>query len=838
MGNKYVDNAYRDIVYKHPRWEDTAREYEKGFAKALEEETFVKEATRGALTKLSNMLNSYYGVRRFQEEHPEECKKGDFSALYDFAGGREEGNVAVGEVLEESFLSAGLEAPFRNRAILPDGEEWENEEEEAAAHLGNQRMLDSLINGDGKNHLEMQMRLLSAGFIQSGGDTQEEIDGIRSYKQMMTRLTPGDRRLMELSGYSFGKEKPVKKRGNFVSRFLAGIGRTLKSAFSGKKPEQDSRKETESRIYGLTPENVELLYRQAEGVQKTEEGQNGRTTAEGMLQKAGVNGTVMRMLAAYRMIGAGKSELLYFRLALIGWLCSKGDVSLYEVLNSSRLAGVTGYEDLSDAVAMYRSVDPLSPEEIRMYAPKGEFPQETIYKLMVREAGLTRKKRIDQKNEKLREENAGYDVEKVYAEIEQLEGEIAKKEEELEKHLADAGIGEDRMEKLLAADEASLSPLEKAIRDTYTKMEEKISELEDEREAKKKETLSKGFDRWYDFSNANLFENSVFGISEDVEKDEKGVEIPKELHTLDLDANELALNIYTTSAFKIMNESQKYGEGLIRQKYRHRKLLGKLFHVNTDASFREATEEELDDEGLVDQVFEVLRLSNRIVQDALDENAALGLDGEPEETAEMSDGEQETEKKNGTDITYRGGKSASEFSSQGAVYETKSLTSTSRASCVAENFYNQSTTGYMDVPFKDYSDGIYDKCSIVEFHIDKRSGRYVDEISQYRGEKELLLPAGVRFKVAKPLREMFYDPGEKKLKEIGNREEAEKIRRGEEPSPGYAKYRLRKVATLELDSNRQTKFTSKRYLEKRRKREKKQLELLERAEAYKALKAQ
>lgn len=854
MGKAYADNAYREIVYRHPQWEKTAREYEQGFAKSVATDPVVKESARGALTKLSNMLNTYYGVQKFKEEHPEECKNGDFSALYDFAGTNAgEGKVKVGEVLEKSLLRGASGSaptdPLRDRVSLLDGA---GKTEIAAAHQENQSILESAINGEGENQFDLQMRLLQNGLMRNDAEAGQGMDKGRSYERMMRQLTPADKKLMGMTGFAFrDKEEAVKpsdgeKRGNFVSRFLTGIGNVLKSAFRGEKAEETSAKELDQRIYGLTAERADLLFRY-EAEQKKQlgtqgDGQKGETvTAEGMLRTVGVSGTVARMLSAYRLMGAGKSDLLYLRLALIGWMCAEGSGSLYEILNGSRLAGVAGYEDLSDAVAMYRSVDPLSPEEIRLYAPNGEFPHETIYKLMVRDVGTARKNRIDQKFAQLRRENGVYDVKTAYDEIDKLEEKLAKTKEDFATQ-----YNLEEMKKLMGTAKDALSPCDKNKLDLYLEDEKQIEQTEDAIQAKKEETISKGFDRWYDYSDLNLFDNSVFDISQNDETDESGVKIPGEMNTQNINANKLSFNIYTTSAFKIMNESQKYGEWGVRLKYGYRKLLKKLFHVKTDNSFRNATSEELDDAGLVDQVFETLRLTNRIAQDALDENAALGLgkvdnEQEEDEMEEVLIEGQEPENKNGesgTDITYRGGKSVSEFSSQDAVYETKSLTSTTKAPSVAEGFYNMSTTGAPYIPFEDYSDGLYDKCSIAEFHIDRRSGVDVSEISQYGGEQELLLPAGVRFRVAKPLREMFYDPEEKSLKEIGNREEAEKIRKGEEPSPEYEDYRLRKVVTLELVSNRNTKFTSKEYLEKRKKREKKREELLNRAEAFERLKLQ
>ena len=107
-------------------------------------------------------------------------------------------------------------------------------------------------------------------------------------------------------------------------------------------------------------------------------------TAEGMLQTAGPSGTTLRMLGAYRLLGAGKTDLLNFRLALIAWMVSSRDHSIYEILKGSHNAGVKGREDLSEAANMYRTIDPLFEDLIREeFAPNRRFPHETIYLKMV-----------------------------------------------------------------------------------------------------------------------------------------------------------------------------------------------------------------------------------------------------------------------------------------------------------------------------------------------------------------------------------------------------------------------------------------------------------------------
>jgi len=137
--------------------------------------------------------------------------------------------------------------------------------------------------------------------------------------------------------------------------------------------------------HGLNLSNREGAHGRKDGRLQWKEGHafykpKKEITAEGMLQTAGPSGTTLRMMGAYKLLGASKEELLHFRLALIAWMTSSKDHSLYEILVGSRNAGVVGREDLTEAAKMYQTIDPLTIDEIRDLSPKKELPHETIYK--------------------------------------------------------------------------------------------------------------------------------------------------------------------------------------------------------------------------------------------------------------------------------------------------------------------------------------------------------------------------------------------------------------------------------------------------------------------------
>ena len=99
----------------------------------------------------------------------------------------------------------------------------------------------------------------------------------------------------------------------------------------------------------------------------------------------------MGMMAAYKMLGATPEKLLAFRLALIGWMGSSQDNSLYEILYGSHLVGVKGKEDLSEAARMYMAVDPLTVEQLRREAAiDNEFPHERVFNKMLKRIAARR----------------------------------------------------------------------------------------------------------------------------------------------------------------------------------------------------------------------------------------------------------------------------------------------------------------------------------------------------------------------------------------------------------------------------------------------------------------
>ncbi|MDE5590592.1 MAG: hypothetical protein K2J60_15875, partial [Acetatifactor sp.] len=432
-------------------------------------------------------------------------------------------------------------------------------------------------------------------------------------------------------------------RGNLLTRFFQGIHRAWVAAISSKftrktRSEKDRRDnrlgEAHYNRLGLELSEREKANGMKDGKLQWQEGRawyemRKQVNAEGMLQTAGPSGTTLRMLGAYKLMGASLKELLYFRLALIAWMVTSKDHSLYEIMIGSQNAGITGKEDLSESATMYMTVDPIPVEVLRHeFAPGGEFPHERVYKTMLIELSKKRK------------ENA------------QKKGIVNAERKEL------------------------------GLEETY-----------------------------------NLFDDS-FILSPNVKRN---------------DAQELALNIYTTGAYLIMNRGQKYGSGISRRAlYDEDKEgydeNGKKITLQA-RKYEQAFRGELKDSKIKNSIFNLIRISSRMAQDALEER------GESESTAYGGEGSE-------TRVVYRGQRLTGDLKAgRNADITLKSLTSSSKNYSRAWEFYVKSAM----------KEGL-ENAVMVEYKMHGKGAVDITDLSKYMREEEVLIPANTKFKVVNPLR--------------------------------------------------------------------------------------
>lgn len=431
MGD-FTKDAYQ-IIYQHPDWQSTAQDYEDQFAANLYQASYVQQAASTALTRLSNVLTTYYQVKRLDTDEAR-----GLAAVGEVAEEVSGRSPADWRVLEETLLrrNSGEGAGQIGRWELGDyASELDLERLEAqesyplfqpdADQLNWENIAGVLEDGN----LREQMTMLYNGMFLNGGMTKEEIAESRSLKNLLLNVTEEDQERMNERGaqsnirfdllremghyekkedlfdtYSMardlkrGKDR-LKGRGSALTRWASGIKRAFRAAFSSVFTR---KKKKESERIGLGREHYEELgmglseREMANGLDeqgnlKWKEGQayyrmDTPVTAEGMLQTAGPSGTTLRMMGAYKLLGASKNELMFFRLALIAWMVGSRDHSLYEVLQGSHNAGIKGDEDLSEAANMYRTVDPLEEGLIRdTLTSEGYFPHEIIFMQMMDE---------------------------------------------------------------------------------------------------------------------------------------------------------------------------------------------------------------------------------------------------------------------------------------------------------------------------------------------------------------------------------------------------------------------------------------------------------------------
>ena len=96
---------------------------------------------------------------------------------------------------------------------------------------------------------------------------------------------------------------------------------------------------------------------------------------------AGTSEIAIRLLSKYReQVSSDEKDLLNFRLVLMACMLPERDHSLYEILQGSHEVGVIGYENLSTADTMDKTIDPLGEDKVRKEVCKDQkFPYERAW---------------------------------------------------------------------------------------------------------------------------------------------------------------------------------------------------------------------------------------------------------------------------------------------------------------------------------------------------------------------------------------------------------------------------------------------------------------------------
>lgn len=717
MGEHYTKQAYEEI-YKHSSWQAEAKNYEENLAVTLFHSSYTKNAVKTALSKISRILTTYYG------ENGKELKMGDeevvktSAPIMDVAQnkfGIQNGDIPINKTLVEALMQSRKDnsGAGQVRKVMAgdergNGTQYNREQ----AEQRNEEILNEVINGDG--NLREQMTLLYNGMFINGGKTAKEIhDGV-SFKGVLQRMKEADQNKKQQLGidyellngleqfqkgedvfdtYSLARdlekrEEERQGKGNRLTRWWRGMKRALDATLFNRFRRIEN---TEKRGLGMEHyENLKIAPSKRErafAVMQNEEGQKQiawkegaayyhpakERTAEGMLQTAGSSGTTLRMLGAYRLMGASQKELLEFRLALIAWMVSSHDHSLYEILKGSHNAGVKGTEDLQEAATMYTNIDPLDTELLREnVAKEHEFPHEIVYKKMLNELY----------NARAAKEGVNISAEEMAVQSEPLLKEIREREAELRQY-------QDTLQSLGDWESPGVALAAEPI------LEEMLQ---------KSEELKKPYERMIFYERFALYQGDHFSKI-------RGVDATK------MKAQDLAINIYTTSAYRAMNGGMSFSSRIARSRLRETR------------GYKNAQRREYKDDKLLERIADLVQISARMAQDALEEQSSSNQRKQLSAGMKSHDG-----------WLFRGEKgNGSKYKEQGREFVTDTLGSFSTDLVRAMDFYR-----------KKAEEAGPDNAVLIAYQINNDNVVDISDISNYEYEKEVLIPKGTRFKVEKP----------------------------------------------------------------------------------------
>ncbi|MCD8068000.1 MAG: hypothetical protein LUE87_03770 [Lachnospiraceae bacterium] len=863
MGAGFNKEAYK-AIYQHPTWEPTADRYEVEFAANLYKAPYVKQAASTALTRLSRMLNAYYGSKKGNDG---ENALQDAGAIAQVAGDMTGQRVEITDILQEALLPRGDSSrgagQIGSYTAALDSLNIDNGILRRMAQDRDRDNLDQVINGDG--NLREKMTLLYNGMFINGGKNKEEIQNSRSLKNMLVNIDEDSQSASEeLGGVSLNllgemrqrkkkgdifdtyyiardlkrKEDKLEGKGSSFGRYLSGVWRGMKAAFSSTFTRRTKRPEERQGLgleyyqqLGLDLSDRERSNALIGDQLRWQEGtawyeMKQRVNADGMLQTAGPSGSTLRMLGAYKLMGASFKELMEFRLALIAWMVTSKDHSLYEILVGSHNAGVKGGEDLTEPATMYMTVDPLPVDVLRQeFAPQHQFPHEMVYKTMLNELRDERAvKTIDRNVEAMQDpkvQDKVQDNDYLKDHLQELKDALAGLREKrkgvsqklnngpnnirkntigLANQLARKGvIGQDFANECRRASNEDI--IDRGIYEYLAGMA-KGGDSEDETKAKnlmlmaseylsakngvesidridqdikvfeeqqkyvqglldshREQLFSMGFDT-AEGNNFTLYGKSYSGVMKNIGDD-----------AMNADAQDIALNIYTTGAYLAMTRSQKYLAAFGKRALSDERV--NQSWKTGFGSYEYSSSLEMQDKETADRIFQMIQISSRMAQDALVERGQTVIDEQDQEAepaAENPAAQEEAQPQGrrrrggnaaGTNaeqqqpeqislagkqaymgVTYRGGRLTGGFqASRGTRTTIGSMMSSSKFISKAAEYYLKSRDKNGD-----------DNSVLIEYEMTGKGSVDISGVSKVQKEGEVLIPASTTFAIVDEVR--------------------------------------------------------------------------------------
>ena len=200
-------------------------------------------------------------------------------------------------------------------------------------------------------------------------------------------------------------------------------------------------------------------------------------------------------------------------------------------------------------------------------------------------------------------------------------------------------------------------------------------------------------------------------------------------------AQDIALNIYTTGAFLAMTRGQKYWEGFARKALRDDRV--DQYKQTGFGSYEFSSGSEIADEEVADSIFKMIRISSRMSQDALEER------GQNEGgQADTGAGINMEGKSAYVGSTFRGGRLTGGFkASAGSTITINSMMSSSKRIAKAAQYFKKSQDKEGE-----------DNAVLIEYSMTGKGAVDISGVSKVQNEAEVLIPANTEFKVVTELR--------------------------------------------------------------------------------------
>lgn len=683
----YVKDAYKKI-YQHPKWKEEARGYEMRLSVALYKNPYVNQAAHDALRRVSEVLTAYYSDKEGEGsqtnrklDSAEELsagveqlsgEKSDTSIQNQAAGQAEAARDAKEQQDAKEASETAGQGPIAVNSILTRAFLHQDPQSAGQVDTGREEdrpaLVDAVLNQDG--NLRERMTMFYNAALYNAGRGEPQVSRSVTLKRLFGEITDKEAKsnpalkgldmktIKSLQGgdvYSTARMSDIVGKKSLFSRISALKGFTSRVRRTTPKKSQPNGltyQHYEEHGIGLSEREAAVAAPVVDGKRQDLSWREGgffskvdkkskwikERRAKGFQFITGPSGTTMRLLGSYKLLGATQEQLLAFRLALIAWMGSSQDHSLYEILYGSHLVGVKGKEDLSEAAKTYMTVDPLTPPQLRRLAGEGgEFPHERVFSAMLEELEQQRTAFADEHGEN---------------------------------------------------DEA------------------------------------------HDFEM------------------EKGL-FPKDAADMLKTGQDKALNIYTTGAYQVMNQSMKYGKKIgwwlaarklknTYQKAKRRIEQGRSLDdmEGIEEIYNDATYEEVADDKMSSAIRSNIRIASAMSLEALRERSQYNSVG-----AERDQGHDRLAAEGGLGADYAKGVAyrglgilrwLSDFKT-GSTVTLSSLTSTSRSKGTAVSFYNKIKSKYL-------------KPVLATYYLTNKSAVDISDTSLY-GEDEVLLPRGAKFRV-------------------------------------------------------------------------------------------